>query len=91
MMMGIGAGIGTTLAFVFADPAARRMAADEMYIELTYRAQRHAYWIALALYPTFAMGVFVFGLKWTTVFAAMGTLTGASYLLLLTFYEWRAS
>lgn len=83
--------IGIFAAFSFASPAARRMAQDEMYIELSYRAQRHAYWISVALYPIFAAGSFWGGLEWVTVFAAIGTLVGASYLLLLTFYEWRVS
>jgi hypothetical protein len=89
--MGVLAGVGITIAFALADATSRQMASDEMYVELTHRAQRHAYWIALALYPIFAIGVFVFGLEWNTVFAAMGTLLGAAYLLLLTYYEWQMS
>ena len=88
---GILAMLGIFAAFSFASPAARSMAKDEMYIALAYRAQRHAYWISLFLYPIFAVGSYWGGLHWVTIFAAMGTLSGASYLLLLTFYEWRAS
>lgn len=87
--MGVLASVGIFAAFAMADPAARRMANDEMYIETAHRAQRHAYWVALGLYPTFAFVVIFTGMEWSTVFAAMGTLTGAAYLLLLTFYEWR--
>ena len=87
--MGLLASIGVFVAFALADPASRKMATGEMYVQLTHRAQRHAFWVALGLYPIFATGVFVLGLEWNTAFAAMGTLTGAAYLLLLTYYEWR--
>ena len=89
--MGVIAGIGTFVAFAMADPASRRMATDEMYTLITHRAQRHAYWLSLGLYLAFAVIIMTTGLEWNTAFAAMGTLTGAAYLLLLTFYEWRMS
>lgn len=88
-VMGLIAGAGTTLAFMMATPNVRRMANDELYQQTMHRAQRHAFWIAMALYPVSAIAVVVFGLRWDTIFAVMGTLTGAAYLLLLTFYEWR--
>jgi hypothetical protein len=88
--LGVFAGLGTTLVFMLATPKVRRMASDEMYIQITHRAQRNAYWMTLAMFPIFAIGVFIFGLEWNTVFAAMGTLTGAVYLLRLTHLEWRA-
>jgi hypothetical protein len=89
--MGGLATIGIFAAFAMGSAAARKMANDEMYQQIANRAQRHAYWIALWLYPAFAVIVILFGLEWNTAFAAMGTLTGAAYLLLLTFYEWRMS
>ena len=89
--MGVIAGVGTFVAFAMADPASRCMATDEMYTLITHRAQRHAYWLFLGLYPAFAVIIMTTGLEWNTAFAAMGTLTGAAYLLLLTFYEWRTS
>lgn len=89
--LGILSSIGIFAAFAIAKPAARRMASDEMYVEMVHRAQRHAYWIALGLYPLFAVFTMGFGMGWDTAFAAMGMLTGAAYLLLLTYYEWRAS
>ena len=89
--MGVFAGISTFVAFAMADPASRRMATDEMYTFIRHRAQRHAYWLSLGLYPVFAVVIMTTGLEWNTAFAAMGTLTGATYLLLLTLYEWRMS
>lgn len=88
--VGAVAGLGTALVFALASPEARRMANDEMYRHITHRAQRHAFWVALSLYPVFAIAVIAFGLDWRVVFAAQGTLTGAAYLLLLNFYEWRS-
>ena len=89
--MGVFAGIGIFVAFAMADPASRRMATDEMYTLITHRAQQHAYWLFLGLYPAFAVIIMTTGFEWNMAFAAMGTFTGAAYLLLLTFYEWRMS
>ncbi len=89
MAMGVLVGVGIFVAFAMATPAARRMAKDEMYVETAHRAQRHAFWVSFGLYPIFAIAIFVFGLDWNTAFAAMVTLTGAAYLLLLAYYEWQ--
>ena len=91
MTAGLLASVGIAIAFLLGDSSARQMAHDEMYDELNHRAQRHAYWIAVLMYPIFAVVIMATGLSWETTFAAMGTLTGAAYLLLLTFYEWRMS
>jgi uncharacterized membrane protein YhaH (DUF805 family) len=85
--MGVFAGISTFVAFAMADPALRCMATGEMYTLIRHRAQRHAYWLFLGLYPVFAVIIMTTGLEWNTAFAATGTLTGAAYLLRLTFYE----
>ena len=85
--MGVFAGISTFVAFAMADPALRRMATGEMYTLITQLSQRHVYWLFLGRYPVFAVIIMTTGLEWNTAFAAMGTLTGAAYLLLLTFYE----
>jgi uncharacterized membrane protein len=85
--MGVFAGISTFVAFAMADPALRCMATGEMYTLIRQRVQRHAYWLFLGLYPVFAVIIMTTGLEWNTAFAAMGTLTGAAYLLLLSFYE----
>lgn len=88
--VGLLATLCISIAFFCATPEARRMAHDEMYSAILHRAQRHSFWIALMLYPIFAIGVLTLGLTWNTVFAAMGTLTAGLYLLLLTIYEWQS-
>ena len=67
------------------------VAPHEMYTFIRHRAQRHAYWLYLGLYPVFAVIIMMTGFEWNTAFAVMGTLTSAAYLLLPTFYEWRMS
>jgi hypothetical protein len=91
MTAGLLASVGIAIAFLLGDSSARQMAHDEMYDALNHRAQRHAYWIAVLMYPIFAVIIMTTGLSWETTFAAMGTLTSAAYLLLLTLYEWRMS
>ena len=78
------------LAFM-AGRANARMASDELYTLVSHRAQRHSFWCAIVLYPVAALGVIFLNLAWDTIFAVMGTLTAAAYLLLLTVYEWRMS
>jgi uncharacterized membrane protein len=91
MTAGLLASVGIAIAFLLGDSSARQMAHDEMYDALNHRARRHAYWIAVLMYPIFAVIIMTTGLSWETTFAAMGTLTSAAYLLLLTLYEWRMS
>ena len=50
-------------------------------------AEAHAFWIALMLYPIFGPSWPWAQLPCPTAFAAMGTLTGAAYLLLFTYYD----
>ena len=89
--LGALAAVLTWVLAAFAGRANARMASDELYEMVTHRAQRHGFWIAIALYPLAALGVIFLGLGWDTVFAAMGTSTAAAYLLLLPLYEWRMS
>ena len=51
------------------------------------RAEAHAFWIALMLYPIFGGLMAMGAVALHTAFAAMGTLTGAAYLLLFTYYD----
>ena len=51
------------------------------------RAEAHAYWIELTLYPIFGILMTTGAVALPTAFAAMGTLTGAAYLLLFTYYD----
>ena len=50
------------------------------------RAEAHAFWIALMLYPIFGVLIATGTVALPSAFAAMGTLTGAAYLLLFTYY-----
>lgn len=66
-----------------------RRAVDEGYFADSHMAQRMAYWVALLLYPIFGL-LLSFG--WVApgvAFAAMGTLTGAAFLLLFVWFDLR--
>lgn len=88
-LVGLAAGGITAIVFALAGKNAANAASDELFRMVADRAQRHAFWIALALYPVFGLLVFFAGLRWDTTFAAMGTLTAAAYLLLFCLYEAR--
>ena len=60
---------------------------DESYVMDKRRAEAHAFWIALMLYPIFGIFMATGAVSLPTAFAAMGTLTGAAYLLLFTYYD----
>lgn len=90
-LMGLLAAAAITLsAFVAGQHNARR-AMDEFYRSVDHRAQRYAYWFALALYPAFGLLLGFDMLDYPVAFAAMGTLTGAAYLLLVTLFDLRTS
>ena len=60
---------------------------DEGYIMDKRRAEAHAFWIALMLYPIFGLLMTTGAVAPPTAFGAMGTLTGAANLLLFTYYD----
>lgn len=64
-------------------------ASDEGYGADNGRAMQLAFWVALLLYPAFALPLHERWLAWPTAFAAMGTLTGATYLLLFAWFGLR--
>ena len=78
-------------ALIFALAAAGRKNAkhafDEDYIMDKRRGEAHAFWVALMLYPIFGILMATGTVALPTAFAAMGTLTGAAYLLLFTYYD----
>ena len=51
------------------------------------RAETHAIWIAFMLYPIFGLLMNTGAVALPTAVAAMGTLKGAAYLLLFTYYD----
>mgnify|MGYP000651611222 CR=1 FL=1 len=76
--------LSAALIVIAARAAGRAQAAqamDEGYMVDNHRAQRFGYWVAVSLYPLFALIVWQGLIDWPTAFAAMGTLTGAAYLL----------
>ncbi len=64
-------------------------ASDERFRADNGRAMQLAYWVALLLYPVFAVPLHERWLGWPTAFAAMGTLSGAAYLLLFAWFGLR--
>ena len=86
---GVASAFIITLALNVTDRKSAKAATDEGYRADTHRAARVAYWIALALYPLFGV-LLASGLTtFPTAFAAMGTLTGAAFLLLFTLFDWQ--
>ena len=82
--------ISAALIFALAAAAGRKSAQqafDGGYIMDKRRAEAHAFWISLMLYPIFGILMATGAVALPTAFAAMGTLKGAAYLLLLTYYD----
>lgn len=54
---------------------------DEGYRADATMAQRAGFWVAIWLYPVFAVPLYLEWITYPSAFAAMGTLTAATYLL----------
>ena len=78
-------------ALIFALAAAGRKNAKQAFVEGYImdkrRAQAHAFWIAMIFLPIFGTFMATGTVALPTAFAAMGTLAGAAYLLLFTYYD----
>ena len=68
---------------------AAHRASDEGFYADWGRAQRHAYWIAVALYPAFALLMAAGTVDFDRAFPAMAVLTGGAVLVLFTLYDLR--
>lgn len=82
--------ISAALIFALSRAAGRtsaEQAFDESYVMDKRRAEAHAFWIALMLYPIFGIFMATGAVALPTAFAAIGTLTGPAYLLLFTYYD----
>ena len=82
--------ISEVLIFAMAAAAGRKSAQqafDEGYIMDKSCAEAHAFWVVLMLYPIFGVLMATGAVALPTAFAAMGTLTGAAYPLLFTYYD----
>ena len=77
-------------ALIFALAAVGRKNAKQAFVEGYImdkrRAQAHAFWIAIIFLPIFGIFMATGTVALPTAFAAMGTLAGAAYLLLFTYY-----
>ena len=78
-------------ALIFALAAVGRKNAKQAFVEGYImdkrRAQAHAFWIAMIFLPIFGVFMATGTVALPTAFAAMGTLAGAAYLLLFTYYD----
>ena len=78
-------------ALIFALAAVGRENAKQAFVEGYImdkrRAQAHAFWIAMIFLPIFGIFMATGTVALPTAFAAMGTLAGAAYLLLFTYYD----
>ncbi|MFK7791079.1 MAG: hypothetical protein AB8B88_00265 [Devosiaceae bacterium] len=86
-LCGLGSAIIITLTARAAGDKSAEMAFDEGYMADSHKAQRYAYWIAVFLYPAFAVPLSLNWISWPVGFAAMGTLTGAAFLLLFVWFD----
>lgn len=88
-ILGFGSAALIAVAAIFAGQKNAEQATDEGYLTDRRRAESYAYWIALLLYPAFAVPIAKGWLGWPTAFAAMGTITGATFLLLFVWFDTR--
>lgn len=86
-LCGLASAIIISLAACAAGDRTADMAFDEGYAADNQRAQRYGYWIAVFLYPAFAVPLSLGWITWQVGFAAMGTLTAAGYLLLFVLFD----
>lgn len=70
-----------TIAALAAGNDNARRATDEGYVADRKRAEGFGFWVAILLYPAFAVPLWQGWITYPTAFAAMGTLTAAAYLL----------
>lgn len=87
--LGIVSAIVITISFALTDEKGARIAKDELYRAESDRAQRIAYWVALFLYPVFGVFLSQGWVSFPVAFAAMGTLSGAAFLLIFVFLNAR--
>ncbi len=87
--MGLASALIITVSAVIGGRRASEAASDELYQSVNHAAQRHAYWVNIAVFvviaPLSANGL----IDMRTGLAVIGTMMGASYLLLLVVYEFR--
>lgn len=84
-------GILTWLIIAYASARAGRQksdqAFDDYWVYARDKAQGWSYWIALFMYPVFAILMGLGVADYAVTFSAMATLTGASFLLLFVWFD----
>ncbi len=91
LAIGIVAAAAIALTAFAAGEDASEIASDELYFAESHRAQRIGFWFAVALYPAFGVALGYGWVSFPVAFAAMGTLTGAGFLLSFAILNLRGS
>ncbi len=86
-IFGVVSAVVVMVALFTAGPRNAAMARDEGFSHDFSRAQGVGYWIALLLYPVFGYFLAYGWVTYAVAFAAMGTFTGASFLLLFVWFD----
>lgn len=86
-VFGVASAIAVFVALLAAGSRNAAMARDEGFSHDFRRAQGVGYWIALLLYPVFGYLLTNGLVTYSVAFAAMGTLTGAAFLLLFVWFD----
>ncbi len=84
---GIVSAASVLVALMSAGKRSATMARDEGFSDDFRRAQGVGYWVALLLYPVFGFFLSSGGVEYHVAFAAMGTLTGAAFLLPFVWFD----
>lgn len=86
---GVLAGFLLAVMSRFAGRKVANMAWDEGYVADARRAASISFWVGLMMYPVFGLLLWSGIIAWDMAFVIMGLLTGASYLLLLVWFDLR--
>lgn len=89
--MGVIAALAIGGAAFIAGDAVASQTEDEGYDRDRSRAERWGYWVALLMYPIFGVALSFDWIEFPVAFAAMGTLTGATYLLVFVLLDARGA
>ena len=87
--LGIMSGVVLWATGAVAGDANTERAMDEGYYADSARAQQIAFWVAIFMYPAFSVPLALDLIDLAVVFPAMGTLTGATFLLLFVWFDLR--
>ncbi len=80
-VVGVAAALAIWASVGASRPKVVNAAFDEGYRADSVLAERMGFWVAIALHPIFGAQLYMDWISWPSAFAAMGTLTAATYLL----------